>query len=256
MTTLQIDILPGHYIYNDYSENQIIENNVLEQNDSRVSRNFEELIMERNGVQEDIDKSLYSHVFNEIKNKIFSMHEVENIPKLSETQREEMSKKYYTSEFNNTINRIKKLLVNNFNKKIELEITLNENKKKFEDFSKTINDLILYIHDAPNSSSQDEDESLKTLLSNRINWYYSNLDIDSLKKQHAEVLREYSFFKELFCSFSEVTPGGMCGICLDNQVTYFIDPCGHTICTTCKDKLRNNCHFCRARVNSIKRVYI
>jgi hypothetical protein len=253
MASLQIEFLGGQNSFFDFSETNNMD--TLDQNDSRTSRNFETLIMERNGIQEDIDKTLYSQVFSEIKNKMFSIHEIDDISNLSETQIEELSKKYFTGEFTNIINRIKKLLVNNFNQKISLELTLEENKKKFENFTTTINSLISSINLAPNKESE-EDKALKDLLVNRINWYYSNLEIESLKKQHSEVLLEYSFFKDLLKSFSEVSPGGICGICLDSQVTYFIDPCGHTICTKCKDKIRNTCHFCRARVSSVKRVFI
>jgi hypothetical protein len=228
--------------------------NPLEQNDSRTTRNFETLIMERNGIQEDIDKSLYSQVFSEIKNKMFSIHEIENIPNLSDSELKELSNKYLTSEFTNIVNRIKKLIVNNFNQKISLEITLEENKKKFEQFTNTINSLITSINSAPNV--EQEDQALKELLISRINWYYSNLDIESLKKQHSEILSEYSFFKDLLKSFSEVSPGGTCGICLDSEITYFIDPCGHTVCTNCKPKINNKCHFCRTSISSIKKVFI
>ena len=252
MALLQVEITPGQLSFFDFNENI---SDPLEHSDSRISRNFESLIMERNGVQEDIDKSLYSQVFSEIKNKMFSIHETENLPTLSEEDHEELSKKYFTGEFTNIVNRIKKLIVNNFNEKISLEIRLEENKKKFEQFTVNINSLILSINSAPNNESE-EDRSLNDLLVNRINWYYSNLEIESLKKQYSEILLEYSFFKDLLKSFSEISPGGICGICLDEQVRYFIDPCGHTVCDTCKPKLKNSCHFCRTRVSSFKRVFI
>jgi len=255
MAAISIIDIPQFYQLN--SLDQILEpDQQALQDDPRISRNFERLIMERNGVQEEIDKSLYSQVFNEIKNKIFSMNEIEDIPKISDTQHEELNKKYYTADLNSTIQRIKKLLVNNFNKKIELEITLEENKKKFEEFTGTINKLIFSINGTPNTS--EEDIALKDLLIGRINWYYSTLQLDQLKKEYSEILIEYSFFKDLLKSISEVSPGGTCGICLDRQVSWFIDPCGHTLCDLCKDQTKNlgKCHFCRTRKNTLKRLFI
>jgi hypothetical protein len=239
-----------------YFINENITFEPLETNDSRINRNFESLIMERNEIHDD--KGIYSQIFKEIKDKIFSVNEIEDIPKLTDIQKEELNKKHFVDNFSNTINNIKKLLVNNFNRKLELEFVLEGNKKKFEAFTKNINDSISSINNIIDNEMSSEDENLKELLSNRINWYYSKLNIESLKKEYSEILFEYSFFKDMLKSISEVLPSGTCGICLDNQVNWFIDPCGHSICNGCKNKfgLLTKCHFCRTTITSIKKLYI
>jgi hypothetical protein len=223
--------------------------------DPRINRSFESLITERNGNQEENDKSLYSHVFKQIKNKIFSINEINTIPQLSQEQIESFEKKYYTSDLSNSINRVKKLLVNNFNKKIELEIKIEDRKSQFEEFSKNIANSLKSIETFSDNSPQDE--NLKNLLSERIDWYYSKLELDSLKKEYSESLSEYSFFKNLLRSINDISPCGICQICMENQVGYFIDPCGHAICYSCNGKTKSPlCPFCRIHISSYKKMYL
>jgi len=222
--------------------------------DSRLNRDLDSLINERNGNQEETDKSLYSFIFSQIRNKLFSSEIDDTSPLLTPEQIEVFEKKYCTSELANSINRVKKLLVNNFNKKIELEIQIDNNKKKFKEFCKNITCSLKSIDDF---SSEAEDLQLKELLSARIDWYYSKLEIDSLKKQHSEIMSEYSFFKGLLRSISQISPCGICQICMENQVEYFIDPCGHTICNICNIKSKViSCPFCRTHINSLKKVFL
>ena len=222
--------------------------------DPRVNRNFESLITERNGNQQEIDNSLYSHIFKQIKNKLYSINDIDNIIELNQSQIELCEKKYFTTDLSNSINRIKKLLVNNFNKKIELEIKIEDSKKIFEDFSKNITASIKSISFF---SDEPKDTELKNLLMERIEWYYSKLDIDSLKKEYSETMIEYSFFKNLLHSISDISPCGICQICMENQVGYFLDPCGHTICFNCNSKIKlNNCPFCRTNIIAYKKMYL
>ena len=55
-----------------------------------------------------------------------------------------------------------------------------------------------------------------------------------------------------------IIPTITCQVCLENQIEYFVDPCGHTICKVCKvecEKLKN-CHYCRTPRNGYKRLYL
>lgn len=226
----------------------------LESVDSRVNRSFETLITERNV---NDDNSLYSHVFKEIKNKLFNLNEIPDIPKLTDEQKSSFNDKYFSSALSNNINRVKKLVVNFYNKKIELEITIEQNKNRYETFCKNITDSIKSI-DSIITIETEQDTALKESLNDRINWYYSELKLDALKKEYSDILLEYSYIKGILTEISSVMPTGICSICLENQVTYFIDPCGHTICTNCKDKSKNLsvCHFCRSNIIVFKRLYL
>ena len=81
--------------------------------------------------------------------------------------------------------------------------------------------------------------------------------MDSLKKEYSESLSEYSFFKNLLRSINDISPCGICQICMENQVGYFIDPCGHAICYSCNGKTKSLlCPFCRTHISSYKKMYL
>ena len=56
---------------------------------------------------------------------------------------------------------------------------------------------------------------------------------------------------------SSISNSTICQICLENQIEYFIDPCGHTICKKCAEKTLNtpNCHYCRTKKNELKKLF-
>ena len=53
--------------------------------------------------------------------------------------------------------------------------------------------------------------------------------------------------------------GSTCSLCFSNQVNQYINPCGHTLCGSCKDNLNvksyDNCVFCRKQIISINSLY-
>ena len=55
-----------------------------------------------------------------------------------------------------------------------------------------------------------------------------------------------------------ILPPTICQICLEHQVEYFLDPCGHTICKHCKVICENkpDCHYCRTKKKGYKRLYL
>ena len=187
-TSLLINFIENFPLENSYSQDL--------SSDSRIDRSFESLITERNGNQEELDSSLYSHVFSQIKNKLFSLTDFKKVESLSPEQIDFFEKKYYTSDLANSINRVKKLLVNNFNKKIELEIKIENRKEQFDQFCNNIKSSLTIISSF--SENDDKDNELKNLLSERIDWYYSKLEFDSLKKEYSDSLNEYSFFLKSF----------------------------------------------------------
>ena len=48
----------------------------------------------------------------------------------------------------------------------------------------------------------------------------------------------------------------LCGICVENSVTYVYNPCGHTICQACKSSSRGyNCHICRTYIKDCIKIF-
>lgn len=221
--------------------------------DNRINRNFQMFVTERSQIENG-----YSELFREIKSKMYSASSDECA--LTNEQTEIFNKKYSTSlELKTNIDTIKKLIVEFHDKKHKLECDLEERQKKYQLFSESILNSVKYMHDITSSTSEtSEDSQLKEILLNRINWYYSQLKIDSLKQEYSEVVQEYSYLKGIINQISTVMPCGICQICLDQQVCFFIDPCGHTLCGKCKDAIRNNttCSFCRVKTNKFLKMYL
>jgi len=60
--------------------------------------------------------------------------------------------------------------------------------------------------------------------------------------------------QEAFCIHKWCKSYHVCPICLTNEVTLYINPCGHTFCNTCMT--RDYCDLCRCRVISKGKLYI
>lgn len=53
--------------------------------------------------------------------------------------------------------------------------------------------------------------------------------------------------------------GSTCSLCFSNQVNHFFIPCGHTLCSSCKNNLElkqfDNCIYCRKKIDNINSLY-
>jgi len=47
-----------------------------------------------------------------------------------------------------------------------------------------------------------------------------------------------------------------CTICYENEVTMCIQPCGHTFCVSCTEKITNRCFVCSGSVSSKFKMYV
>jgi hypothetical protein len=163
---------------------------------------------------------------------------------------------FHLTSVKNTINNLKKKVVEINNTRIEYEIKLENNKEKYSKYAELILSLITQIRETESYTSEN-DEIINTLYT-KITNYSTDLELDSLKQKVDSVNMEYLCIKDLFFDLSGFLPSTTCNICLENQVNYFMDPCGHTLCTNCKEKHPRllNCHFCRTKINSLKRLYL
>ena len=96
------------------------------------------------------------------------------------------------------------------------------------------------------------------VLKDKIDSYYQKLEIDTLIENYEESMKQFKIAKyKLSSIFGNVAPTAMCQICLDNQVEYFLDPCGHTLCGSCKVSCesKTHCHYCRTKRNNFKKLY-
>lgn len=64
-----------------------------------------------------------------------------------------------------------------------------------------------------------------------------------------------SLMSESYQILNCCTLKNQCPICLQNEVTHFNHPCGHTFCERCKNTLQMQCHMCRSEILNIKTLF-
>jgi len=234
-------------------------NSNSEVNQVDIDRLISERAMEEYNFHYSIDcqnseRNMYNGIFSLIRNKLFIINDSENDIAPDPVLLEEIKNKYSFNNSSNTLTEFKRKVVVLHNKKIETEIIFSNNKKEYTKFTDNILSLINTIKEFNTSG----DEVLIQLLTDKIQWYYSELKLESLKETTDSLEKEYRIIKGLLSEFAGLLPATACQICLENQINYFTDPCGHTICTECMEKSKGvrKCHFCRGSITSFKRLYL
>ena len=108
----------------------------LTPNDSRITRNFEELVTERGK-----DDKIYNSVFEKIKEKLFISSESDDI-ELTELDKLTFNKKYNITESQNVISKLKLEIAKLYIKQTEHELIIQEKRKLFETFCLNISNVI------------------------------------------------------------------------------------------------------------------
>ena len=226
----------------------------LPNDDTRVSRNFDELITER-GENSFFSDKIYQSVFDKIQQKLFICSELDDVH-LTEADEALYSFKYDISEKQESINTLKQDIAKMYIKKTEHEILIQERKKLFETFCTNIRASISSIQAI--SDNCENDTNLSNLLNERIEWYYNKLELDKLVDIDYQIKSEFYFLKKTIKELSGINSVVLCSICMENQIAWFIDPCGHTLCEGCKIKTNSahNCHYCRTLRTKFNRLYI
>lgn len=89
--------------------------------------------------------------------------------------------------------------------------------------------------------------------------------IDENKRQKSKCLEDISDYvkllKECVATLDESERHNfenpyLCGICVEQNITYVFRPCGHTICQTCLESQHMwNCHICRKNISEKIKVF-
>jgi hypothetical protein len=123
---------------------------------------------------------------------------------------------------------IQKLKIDRLIEKPVMETNVENSNPALEEYINTVKNLKGYLVD--------------------INKRYDKLEKDSSTSEEFEAVKKeyYSAIIKLKTLPKEVFSPRTCVICFDAEIEYFLNPCGHTICGSCKDKYRTNkCHICR-----------
>ena len=101
-------------------------------------------------------------------------------------------------------------------------------------------------------------EDLKAKLISVVDNYESESGIVALTQQCGEIKgRVEEMEKVLQDTEAERYEKFLCLICQDRLIDLFIDPCGHTVCTSCwmDTRIKRTCPGCRTDIQGVKKIY-
>lgn len=246
-----MDIKIMSVIYSPFNE-ETFSNIVSIENTLNLNRTFEELISERGDLQvhysEEIGTVDYNVLFEKIKSKLYKINTLPEI---------DISEYSDVKQFKENFLEIKKNACTIYIKFMKAESELTKAKEKYNTFCENLKKCINSIEIC--EVTQSSDEILKSLLESKIDEYYTNLKIEELQEKFTHCYTDFEKTKYKINTLTgSIIPSTTCQICLEHQVDYFIDPCGHTICKHCKLQCENNdkCHYCRSVKYGYKRLYL
>ena len=206
----------------------------------------------------------YNFIFNKVREKINSLEQAHiNIVPVENNES--------VVQFRECFSNFKKDICQVYFKFADAEQKYNDAKKKYttfcESLQKTIHaiDLCGIIEQVSipttETSEQPVDESehtLKQLLKERIDTYYTRLNLEALKNEYTACREAMLIQKSKITEIvGVILPINTCSICIDKPVAYFNMPCGHTFCETCKPECEKTkkCHCCRTERTDIKKLF-
>ena len=146
--------------------------------------------------------------------------------------------KYSHSEIDTLYKKIKDITVELKGLQVNLnnaEENLNEEIKKVNENIEKIDNFIKFLE----SLSSLDHENIKEIISNITKLATKLSNIESFKKAKKEYATErrnilkYIYFLR---KVNKMNVTNMCVVCMDEPVSHFLDPCGHTFCKTCLQK--------------------
>ena len=96
-------------------------------------------------------------------------------------------------------------------------------------------------------------------LENLIATFRTEEKVDELEQVLTEIDKKRDEYKSVFRILKDVETHNIycCFLCLERNVTVFMDPCGHLMCETCEKKLGgSSCPFCRSSVKHFRKMFL
>ena len=139
-----------------------------------------------------------------------------------------------------------------------------EFKEKLEfhldEFRQGVNDVLAIQKKMSTIISETEDlmELRRRLrdhekISEIVDEYIEGLNLEAITEEYQTVLKKVSEYRDLFRGLRNIERY-MCSVCLEATIDTVLDPCGHTVCTLCSDRIGKKCPYCRGTVFKTKRL--
>lgn len=96
-------------------------------------------------------------------------------------------------------------------------------------------------------------------LENLISTFRTEEKVDELEQALNEIDKKRAEYRSIFRILKDVETHNIycCFLCLERNVTIFVDPCGHLMCETCEKKLGgSSCPFCRTSVKQFRKMFL
>ena len=146
---------------------------------------------------------------------------------------------------------------------LKIEKKFFEEIKKNKEDVKQINQLIEYfgiLKDKYDDSEENQETHNNMLkFANNI---LNNSKIESVKEEFIIRKREMLQYLDIIKYLNKANVGNTCSLCLTNNVNFYFNPCGHTCCEECLNKMGiqlrlqdTQCVFCRKNIYETKKLY-
>lgn len=150
-------------------------------------------------------------------------------------------------------------------------ITLEEDlKKKEKENDKDITLIKTFLNFVVNlKESTDEEELVSETFKEEIVKVCENVKENNsykeVKNEYDKTKKNYLKYLKSLSLINNLNVSNLCSICIQNTVTTYYNPCGHTTCETCKDRLMEysgeanitgcRCPICRVNIRESKKIY-
>lgn len=117
---------------------------------------------------------------------------------------------------------------------------------KIRELNNEINDINIVKFD-----SSENLDFLNKLMTN------INYKISENEQKMSKLLSTVSSFRKFLLRTSEINANKLtCTICYSNKISHCLNPCGHTFCKSCIDRMGRSCSSCRTGFQSQIKMFI
>jgi uncharacterized UPF0160 family protein len=142
-----------------------------------------------------------------------------------------------------------------YDNKIIYEKEINNCKSNM----KKLDLIIQFIREFEEDGEGEQMENLLNNLKYLSEKIENNKNIVEAKKEYVKSRKNIQKSLNLIKKLNLVNVSNACPLCLTNSVNVYLNPCGHTCCESCYEKVRDNhnnkCFICRDFIINKKSIY-